>query len=289
MTVCEAFDQFKTDLELTDRAQDQAAGAQKHIRARVETYLPVTTSFLTGSYARYTKIAPLCDIDVFFVRNEDRVSLRTDGQGIEPSNALKQLAESVRKAYPSGAVIRMQSRSVNVQVNGVEFGFDLIPAWYRIPDGYWIPDVDSGGWIPTDPDRHAAMMTDANKQLDGKLKPIVKMAKHWSRNNHDLLRSFHIELICKDVFSRHPIPNWQLGVARFLVTLPEYLGQRLMDPIYGQTQVDRPLTPDELRQLRARVAYDGGNAVGALELEQTGKDADALNKWKDIFVRGFPS
>jgi hypothetical protein len=289
MTVSEAFQTFKSKLELPDRKQTEAANAQKQIRERISLHLSVENSFLTGSYARYTKIDPLNDIDVFLVRNKFRTSLSTDGSGIGPRQALEQVKTAVEKAYPYTATLKSQNRSVNVQISGVPFGFDLTPAWLRTPDGYWIPDTDSGSWIPSDPEAHAKKMTSANDSNDGKLKPVIKMVKHWSRNNFDRLCSFHIELICAEIFLTEDISNFQLGVATVLVNLPDYSARRMMDPTYGQYQVNKNLSVDETAELLKRINYDARNAIDALRLENSGQDAQAIEKWKHIFVSGFPS
>jgi hypothetical protein len=288
MTVSEAFDTFKSELELPDRKQKEAADAQKEMRERVSIYLPIENSFLTGSYARHTKIDPLNDIDVFFVRNQNRTGVSTDGSGIFPGVALDQVMDAVQKAYPRGATIKKQNRSMNVQIAGLSFGFDLTPAWLRSPDGYWIPDTASNGWIPSDPEVHAAMMTTANASNDGKLKPVIKMVKHWSRTNYDRLCSFHIELICADIFRTENLDNYQVGVATVLVHLPQYAGQRMMDPIYDSSRVDKQLTSAEQGELMQRIDYDARNAIEALTQERNGNDNQAIEKWKHIFLSGFP-
>jgi hypothetical protein len=212
MTVSEAFDTFKSELELPDRKQKEAADAQKELRERISAYLPIENSFLTGSYARHTKINPLNDVDVFLVRNNHRTGLSSDGSGIFPGVALDQVSAAVARAYPHASTVKKQNRSVNVQIASLAFGFDLTPAWLRNPDGYWIPDTDSGGWIPSDPEVHAVMMTKANEHSGGKLKPLIKMVKHWSRNNYDRFCSFHIEVICADIFSRQDLVNFPIGM-----------------------------------------------------------------------------
>jgi Second Messenger Oligonucleotide or Dinucleotide Synthetase domain len=288
MTVSEAFQTLKSELELPDRKQKQAATAQQEVRERISAHLYVPDSILTGSYARYTKINPLSDIDVLLIRNRERVGLSIDGSGVSAGRALDEVVEAVRKAYPYAATVKKQSRSVNVQLTGLEFGFDIIPAWLRSPDGYWIPDADTGYWLPSDPDAHAKIMTLANDHCGGKLKPCIKMVKHWSRQNYDLIRSFHLELICADIFSRDELTNFPIGVATVLVRLSVYVGQTVMDPIYGSSRVDKPLTPEELTKLTARVNYDAQNAVEALRLENAGLHNQAIEKWKHIFLTGFP-
>jgi hypothetical protein len=212
----------------------------------------------------------------------------TNGGGPSPHQALDDVADAIRKAYSFTATIKKQSRSINAQIKGLDFGFDIIPAWQRNPDGYWIPDTDSNLWIPTNPEWHAKLMTDANARLQQRLKPVIKMIKHWNRNNFGLLRSFHLELICKDIFDARGLPNYPVGVATVLVNLGKYVGQQLMDPAYRSCRVDKPLSQDEYNRLIARVNYDAGNAIQALQPENAGSHAEAIEKWKLIFLYGFP-
>jgi len=288
MTVTEAFDTFKSELELPDSKQVQASNAQKDIRARLANHLYAPDSLLTGSYARHTKIYPLDDIDILLIRNTQKVAVSTDGSGISPNQALDEVAEAIRKAYLQTATVKKQSRSVNAQIKGLDFGFDIIPAWLRNPDGYWIPDTDSNSWLPTNPEWHAELMTTANANLQQRLKPVIKMVKHWNRNNLELLRSFHIELICKDIFATWQLPNYPVGVAAVLAKMGPYIGQQMMDPAYGSCRVDKPLSTEDRDKLIQRVNGDGGRAIEALQLEIAGSHAAAIEKWKYIFISGFP-
>lgn len=223
MTVTEAFQEFKSGLELPAAHSHRASAAQQALRERLSRHLAIEDSFLTGSYARHTKIHPLNDIDVILVRNVSRVGLVSSG-GIQTFQALDEVVRAARSAFPTGATISKQSRSINVSFAGLDFGFDLIPSWLRQPDGYWIPDGDTGSWIATSPEFHEQFMTQANDRTGGRLKPIVKMLKHWSRNNYDLLRSFHIELICENVSRSLRLDNFQLGVGTVLINLPHFIG-----------------------------------------------------------------
>jgi hypothetical protein len=287
MTVTEAFQAFKGRLELPATHSQRASTAQQQVRARIGGQLPIQDSFLSGSYARHTKIHPLNDIDVMLVRNSQRVGLAASG-GIFPNQALDELFNSAKTAFPNGATINRQSRSVGLTFSSLDFGFDLIPAWLRQPSGYWIPDLDTASWVPTDPQAHERLMTGANERTGGLLKPIVKMAKHWSRRNFDLLRSFHIELICESISRTNRLESFQIGVATVLVCLPNFIGTEMLDPVYGLTRVDKILPAAQLSQLQSRVNYDAQNAIRAVQLERSGSHADAIQQWKHIFVRDFP-
>jgi len=70
--------------------------------------------------------------------------------------------------------------------------------------------------------------------------------------------------------------------------LGPYIGQQVMDPAYNSCRVDKPLSAEEHSKLILRVNNDGGSAIEALQLENAGSHAAAIEKWKHIFLRGFP-
>jgi hypothetical protein len=94
---------------------------------------------LTGSYPRQTKIYPLDDIDILLIRNTGRVGLSKDGSGPSPNQALDDVADAIRKAYPLTATIKKQSRSINTQIKGLDFGFDITQHGCEIQTGIGFP------------------------------------------------------------------------------------------------------------------------------------------------------
>lgn len=59
LSIDEAFRKFKSRLELNEREQKNASQRQNEVRDYLQTKFGIARSFLTGSYARYTKTKPL--------------------------------------------------------------------------------------------------------------------------------------------------------------------------------------------------------------------------------------
>ena len=70
LSIEEAFRKFKSRLELNEREQKNASQRQNEVRDYLQTKFGIARSFLTGSYARYTKTKPLKDVDIFFCLGE---------------------------------------------------------------------------------------------------------------------------------------------------------------------------------------------------------------------------
>jgi len=76
LTIDEAFRKFKSRLELNEKETTNASNRQQEVRSYLDTKFKIDRSFLTGSYARWTKTKPLKDVDIFFVMkaSEDHYS-----------------------------------------------------------------------------------------------------------------------------------------------------------------------------------------------------------------------
>lgn len=96
-------------LELNDQEQKNASLRQNEVRDYLDTKFSIDRSFLTGSYARYTKTKPLKDIDIFFVLNAKENDYRSKA----PSVVINDFHESLAEKYGEKAV-KKQGRSVNI-------------------------------------------------------------------------------------------------------------------------------------------------------------------------------
>src|SRR5437588_13031208 len=109
-TVQEAFENFRSNLELTQEEQDDASRRQIEIRAVMKKSFDIEHDFLTGSYRRWTKTKPLKDVDIFCVLGQKERHYREQ----EPSVLLKAVEKTLAKKYGTSCVSR-QRRSVSVE------------------------------------------------------------------------------------------------------------------------------------------------------------------------------
>lgn len=204
LTVADAFNKFKSQLEIRKTEQDDASRRQCRIREQVSADLDVRRDFLTGSYARFTKTRPLKDVDIFVVLND------SEGGYLDrpPMEILRRVREILVPHYDEDRVT-IAGHSVRVDF-GVKYvddvteevvSFDVVPA-FDAKAGYRIPDRDRDEWIGTDPEVHAQKATDANKAFSDEWKPVVKMIKKWN-DHHDkpvkpafLLEVMALSLVC---------------------------------------------------------------------------------------------
>ena len=85
----------------------------------------------------------------------------------------------------------MQKQNIlHPKLNNIKF--ELVPA-YKNWGTYYIPD-GKGGWMPTYPNDFNNTLTETNNNNSYKIKPLVRLIKHWNVNvNYRDLTSYRIE------------------------------------------------------------------------------------------------
>ena len=278
--VADAFSNLKSALEITATEQQLASNRRQAIYDHVGTRWAINSAFLTGSYDRHTKTKKLKDVDIFAVIDPegDQATLRQRG----PAAVLGDLKEVLDEKYPG-----------QVSVDGVAcvitFGsdeimsFEVVPAFDRAGGGYEIPDTASGGWIATDPTRHAEATTAKNASCDGKWVPFVKMVKGINREAGESIEpSFLIEVMALDLV-REPFGRYQDEIASFCASAADQVTNDWADPAGLGPAVNRAMSAWDREQAAAQFKDWQHTAEEAIDLEDGGSERAAVEKWRVLF------
>lgn len=293
----EAFRKFKSRLELNEREQRNATQRHTEVREYLQTKFAIERSFLTGSYARYTKTKPLKDIDIFFVLKESERHYRNKA----PSVVLTAFYDALVEKYGKAAV-RKQSRSVNVDFGVVVdaddntdyrvVSIDVVPA-FEEGDDYEIPDNDTGKWIKTNPDIHAAKATAAHKAFSNEWKGLVRMVKYWNNNprhgaDKPVKPSFLIEVMALQCLYEDWQGRFDYELQSFFATLADRILDEWPDPAGLGPPVSNGM--DAARKARARELLQAASreATLAINLARQGQNGEALKAWRALFGPKFP-
>jgi predicted nucleotidyltransferase len=296
LTLEEAFRKFRSRLELNDREQKNASARQQEVRNYLDTKFSITNSFLTGSYARYTKTKPLKDIDVFFVLKDTERHYREKA----PSFIIKDFHDSLVLKYDAKAV-RKQSRSVNVDFGVVVdaedntdyriLSVDVVPA-FAAGDAYEIPDTDSGEWIKTNPRIHAAKATAAHQAYSNEWKGLVRMIKYWNNNprhgEKPVKPSFLIEVMALECLYGEWGGRFDYEIQALFSTLADRVLDDWADPAGLGPSISGGM--DQTRKERARDLLKAASrdASLAINLARQGRNGEALKAWRTLFGPKFP-
>lgn len=257
---------------------------QQRVREVVEKELKVYDSFLTGSYRRNTLIAPLseADVDIFIVL--DTKYYNYDGQ----TYLLDKLRTVLKATYPKTPRISRNGQAVTITFT--DFQVDVVPAFYRSGGGYLIPNSISQEWISTDPKEHIKIWSDANKQHNGDLVPLIKMIKGWNKKNGQLLRSFHLEALIINILNGVKISDFPSGVRYVFDKAREQVKSPIVDPAgYGGHIGSYLNTQKKMDDVISRFETAYSRAKTAEELASNGNISEAIDKWQLIFESYFPA
>lgn len=296
LTVDEAFRKFKSRLELNDKEQKNASARQTEVRDYLVTEFAIDRSFLTGSYARYTKTKPLKDIDIFFVLKDSEKHYRSKA----PSVVIGAFHDALVKKYGKSAV-RKQSRSV-----GLDFGVvidaedntdyrvvsvDVVPA-FADGDDYEIPDNDTGKWIKTNPEIHASKATAAHQAFSNEWKGLVRMVKYWNNNaqhgEKPVKPSFLIEVMALQCLYGDWQGRFEYEIQSFFSTLADRIFDEWPDPAGLGPAISGGM--DDARKQRAHdlLMAASRDATIAIDHARRGRNGETLKAWRALFGPKFP-
>jgi predicted nucleotidyltransferase len=296
LTIDEAFRKFKSRLELNEKEQKNASARQTEVREYLDTKFSIDRSFLTGSYARYTKTKPLKDIDIFFVLGASEKKYRD----ANPSSIIAALVKELVNKYGDKA-IRPQGRSVNVNFGVVAdaddntdyrvISVDVVPA-FASGKNYEIPDTDAGKWIKTNPEIHAEKAVAAHQAYSSEWKGLVRMVKYWNNNpkhgEKPVKPSFLLEVMALQCLHGGWQGRFDYEFQSFFATLAD----RIFDVWADPAGLGPPISDgmDTTRKQRARdlLIAAGREATVAIDHARRGRNGDALTAWRNLFGPKFP-
>lgn len=193
-TVTAAFNKFMQDsVNLTAAERKQGETSHNYLRQILDEYAAKDATFprlldgdfLSGSFARKTKLRPLNDIDIMMIVDGQGLvmingdgtvkpgTIRGSGSEGNPLNTatyyidgttkissikvLNAFKKAIKSRYPDSTEVGRDGQVVNVYLSSYGLGLDVIPALEFLPEGadrphYYIPKGSNDPtWMATNP------------------------------------------------------------------------------------------------------------------------------------------
>lgn len=212
-------------------------------------------SIIIGSYARYTAIRPLHDLDILYIDG------KFDPANLKPQQILSSLENLIKTKFQNPTQFEykasLQTHSVTIAFmkNGQEvFAVDIVPAFSSGAkneygdDIYWVPEILLYGprrrrteyktlnetkknevdwWLKSDPRGYIRAATELNA-LNSDFRKAAKLVKRWKHNCKAAfpefkLKSFHVEQIVYEIVRSTPRIEISDVIFAFLQDLPNFI------------------------------------------------------------------
>ena len=289
ISIADAFRKFRSNLELTQKEQDDASRRQKEIRGVMDQEFTLADDFLSGSYRRFTKTKPLKDVDIFCVfADQERDKYRNNKS---PSVILSATERALSKEYDR---VGRQRRSVTIEfpLSGDEervLSFDVVPAFVK-GDHYEIPDTGTAkGWTETNPKIHAEKATDANKEFSGEWKGMVRMIKAWNNEKGKPVKpSFLLEVMCLDLLRPPFGGEYPYEFMQFFASASDRIIEEWSDPAGLGPPVSDSMNDLEKKAAQSALREAGHIVRQAINTERQGNQGEAMRIYRKLFGPRFP-
>lgn len=297
LSIDEAFRKFKSRLELDDKEQANASARQQEVRAFLDSKFEIDRSFLTGSYARWTKTKPLKDVDIFFVlKDAEKKNYRDKAASIVLDAFHAALGEKYKKD-----ALKKQARSINIDFGVVAdvddntdyrvISVDVVPA-FASGDDFEIPDSEAGKWIKTNPKIHADKATAAHQAYSNEWKGLVRMVKYWNNNpkhgEKPVKPSFLLEVMALECLHGGWGGNFDREFQALFATLADRIHDSWPDPAGLGPPVSNGMEAARKARAKDLLSKASREATIAIDLVRRGRNGDALQAWRNLFGPKFP-
>ncbi len=242
--------------------------------------------FLGGSLLSGTHMRGYDGVDYFASLDDDRL----------PSNSDSFLAGVGRVLGEC-----FSDRSVTVQAPAVVVPVDpdggrvirVVPARLagRTRTGYRLYAVADGldGWMTSSPDAHSAYVETVDVDLEGRLRPLIRLIKAWKRFRDVPVSSFYLELQCVAHAAGERMIVYTVDVRSVLERLWQDQFADVRDPKGISDLVPARLTYAGKKTAIARLRTALYHVSRAQEAEEVGDVEEAFVYWNRVFRGHFPA
>ncbi len=284
-TLDEGF-QSLLDSVTPDGSELDAVGSyREEIRECLDSNFGLYAFFLGGSFLNDTGIAGYSSVDYF-------ASVDDAGLPSDSTLFLDEVGRALDERFPdAGVTVRAPAVAVPLGA-GASDTVRVIPARlagqtgaghrvYEIADG-------AGGWMKSSPDGHSARIAVVDRELGGRLRPLVRLLKAWRYLRDVPISSFYLELRCVEYAAGEKMIVYPVDLRNVLELLwDDQFGDMYdVEGVSGRisarlARVDRKMAVSRLRTALYHIGRaDDAAAEGNME--------ETFQYWNRVFNGRFP-
>lgn len=244
-------------------------------------------SLYTGSYGRHTAIGSTSDVDMIFWLPVAYYNTYSAYTGNGQSSLLQLFRNALQKTYNTTQIGADGQVVVVSFTDGVTF--EILPAFENTNDSFTYPDSNNGGsWKVTNPRPEIAEINRVDKECNGNLKCLCRMARAWKKE-----WSVQISGLLIDTLAYNFIRNYEYRGKSFLYY--DFMSRDFFAFLAGQSETQQYWLSPGANQYVWRT---GGFEYKALRCKNIAIDAcgyqgekygwTARQRWREIYGTSYP-
>ena len=276
-TLLQSIQKLIDKITVTDRQEENIEQSLSNIEGYLtdrENGLRVERTFTNGSYDRDTNIRPLDDIDMFAVLKFDDWK-DENGNLPNPQSVLTKFKNYLNGLTDYKDKVKQDRPCVTIELSNKNF--DILPSFEQATGGYLIPNYDLKSWTYSYPEKLATDLDSIHKLLTYKVKPTIKAVKYWNRENNKLIPSYHVEEVAISIFQVNDFINYEESIRLWFHNAEYYLSSSKFKSMDDYSAAINKIKKVKIKLNDAKKKYDEG------------KEGEAMQLWKNIFDKEFPT
>ncbi|RXK59205.1 nucleotidyltransferase [Lacibacter luteus] len=277
MTLLQCIQGLIDNISVTDKQEENIKASLSNLEGHLldkDNGLHILRTFTNGSYDRDTIIRPLNDVDVFAVLDYDKWKDEY-GNLPNPQSVLTKFRNYLNDQNDYKDKVKQDRPCVTVQLSDKDF--DVLPSFAQLGGGYLIPNYDLESWTFSYPEQLTNNLDDIHKKRGYKVKPTIMSVKYWNRENNKLIPSYHIEEVAINIFQLNDFKNFEQSIRLWFNNAETYLDSSKFK------------SNDEYTKAINKVRRVKDKLNDALKKYEDNKEDEAIQIWKDIFGKEFPT
>lgn len=253
-----------------------------------ETDSDVNHSIYTGSYGRNTATGSTSDLDMLFWLPASYYNSHNKHAGNGQSALLQLFRNALRKTYSTTQIGADGQVVVVTFTDGIIF--EIVPSFLNTDGSFTYPDSNNGGsWKITNPRPEIAEINRIDRECNGNLKNLCKMARAWKKKWDVPISGLLIDTLAYNFIRTYTYRNKSFAYYDIMsLEFFDYLSgqnneqQRWLSPGANQNVLRKGLF--EYKALRCK-----NIAIEACKNKIDKCDWTARQKWREIYGTEFPN
>lgn len=284
-TIEQGFDDFLISIKATKVETTLAKSHRASIEACLKSNFGLNRFTRIGSFGNGTNVSGYSDVDYLACIPTSQLTMTSTASLIKVKNALAKRFPNTGVAINSPAILVPfgEKKSEDTEV--------VVADYVKESNGYKVYEIADGndGWMEVSPDAHNAYVDYVDKQLGGKVKPLIRFIKAWKFYQGAKISSFYLEMRVAKYASDETSIVYDIDINSILRQLRDSNLAKMQDPM-GVSGYIYPCKSEAFKQdALSKLSTAATRSQKAVDATIKSNNKEAFEWWGKLYNDKFPS